>query len=353
MEVDVVRQRHLRPSLFNARTFAAIGRTIWNNRESLQTGASRLYQMVVDLAGIAGKNAAPGSRVVAKKKKGKGAPAGTIGPPRSPERVSLLSRGAYGYHSQVGPMRWGSPVGQFTTGAAPDVGLGPGVRVVGSQLAGSYGPMAGGVVLLLMDSPSGGWQSAGTSYSLLTVNPDMIGGRLALMARTWGRFVFRYFKLTYLTACPAFQTAPNSFSLGYSEDPSLNSFAGNPTLITTMDLSPSAMLTMSDNGYIEWIYTGDEVFYTENDAVSDSSQRTTAQGRVYGVSDGSASTATLGRFVLSYVIDLYDPTMDYGFTVSLRDQNEEDRVNAFLRVLRSSPAATSPDATKFLPAAKR
>jgi len=196
--------------------------------------------------------------------------------------------------------------------------LGGGVRIVGRQLLAQVTTTAGDTQLF----------SVANSAATVTVNtfylsPDGLNGRLALQARTYDRYCFRKAVLTYVSRVPTSQAG--AFALGYVSD----GVVGASTYVAVSSMSPSmnssfitplARLTIVDD------MSTNKTWYTKLDTGTDAASRLTVQGICVGAPDITSIGATnMGWIWIDYMVDLYQPTQDEGFTLRL-SPSEQSRI---------------------------
>lgn len=187
--------------------------------------------------------------------------------------------------------------------------LGGGVRVAGRQLLCSVTTTAGDSKLLLANGAT-----LATDNSIL-LSPDTLNGRLALQARTYDRYAFRKVKLTYVGRVSTSQSG--SFALSYVSDPVIPS----PSFALVTSMCPCIQASFY-TPHAEVIVVDDmanpRTYFTLLDATSSASLRTTVQGTIVGFPDSASIGATTQGFIyIDYLIDLYQPTLDQGFTLRL------------------------------------
>lgn len=193
--------------------------------------------------------------------------------------------------------------------------LGGGVRVAGRQILTSVTTTAGdGQLFVALGATLNNTDS-------IFLSPDTLNGRLALQARTYDRYCFRKVKLTYIPRVPTSQAG--SFALGYVSDskfptPSFATVASmSPAMQTSFYGSPKSMIIVDD-------MITPKYFYTTLDPTSDASLRQTVQGTIVGFPDAVGIGATsMGTIWIDYLIDLYQPTMDQGFTLRLTPEESD------------------------------
>ncbi len=198
--------------------------------------------------------------------------------------------------------------------------LGGGVRVTGRQ-----------EFTALVTTAADNQLFAASGATVNTINsiflsPDTLNGRLALQARTYDRYVFRKVRLWYLPRVPT--TQAGSFVLGYVNDPVFPS----PTYTTVSSMSPSMTATFYGEprcvDLVDDMKT-EKTWFTTYDATNAATLRLTVQGTVLGVPDATSIGATvMGRVWIEYMIDLFQPTLDQGFTLRLTKEEESAILSA-------------------------
>jgi hypothetical protein len=194
-----------------------------------------------------------------------------------------------------------------------------GVRITGSQIISNVSAT-----------------NASDSLINLALSPDIIGGSMALDARNYNRYTFREFVLEYVPNItytgPATATNALLFALGYSADSEIG---------THLTLGYTQVSQMKDsiqcNTFRRCLLPVrpliDNLYYTEVDAASVSGLRLTEQGRIamFLIATANANQSAIGALHIHYVLDLYDRSPDYGFTMQL-DLPEKDRID-LLKIL--------------------
>lgn len=164
----------------------------------------------------------------------------------------------------------------------------------------------------------------------VTLSPDLLGGRLALIARTYDRYAFRHVRIIYFTTAAA--TVGGTFALAYAHDAEISTYA-TPTYVTLFQMEPSVICPFRMNTELEVNYSGKDTWFCEDDATSSASKRMCRQGVFFGYADGPMNTI-VGAFMIEYVCDLYQPVFDLGFTLSKLSRMEYDTLNSVLKDLR-------------------
>jgi hypothetical protein len=198
--------------------------------------------------------------------------------------------------------------------------LGGGVRIAGRQYFTNITTTAGDNQIF----SANGATIAGMNQ--INISPDLFNGRLALQARTYDRYCFRKLRFTYVPRVPTSQVG--SFVMGYVGD----AIAG-PTLtfLSVSSMSPSIQTTFYGSPIhfdaIDDMETT-KYFYTLYDSASTASIRQTAQGMLLGYPDApSIGATTMGGLWVDYLIDLYQPTVDMGFSIRMTPEEQELIVN--------------------------
>jgi len=208
-----------------------------------------------------------------------------------------------------------------TTAAPKHPEYGAGIRVIGSQflsLAGNVNAKKG----VFQDYVSDG------EYDNIPLNPDIIGGQMALDARDWSYFVFRKVGILYNNYTP--DTTSLGFAVGYSPD-AANAVISTHTYNTVQSLKDCVAGAWKSDLALEFGYSGKNLYSCEVDVSSVAGERESEQGIIYGMNCTTpASTSTFGEFVILYVVDYYARSMDQGFTVSVSSQKVYDLLVAKL-----------------------
>lgn len=165
------------------------------------------------------------------------------------------------------------------------------------------------------------------------LSPDTIGGRLALIARTYGKYAFRHVRMIYITSAPT--SVFGSFALSFANDPLFKDYA-TVTFQTSFQMDPSVISTVRTDSSLEINYSGDETYFTETDSATSAGYRQTLQGAFYCLADQILGGSLYGYWMIEYCCDLYQPVADLGFTLlrHLRSKAEKDAVDAFIQDLR-------------------
>jgi len=301
---------------FNSRTALSIARVLLANRDVVSGGVKAISELLT--GAFSGKP---------KGKKGR------KGPARGQARIGTR-KGSVLYHSMSDDtpvMSW-SGGNAYRTVVAPDIGFGPGLRIVGSAYLCTITQTNAGTTIF--GSP---FTASGSAYSYLYVSPDGFGGRIAVLSSMWGRYVCRHLRVVFLTSVAS--SVSGGYAVGFGDDAATLEFIGAVNVSTIMDLTPSVYVPLRRNAVIEYNYTGDEVFFTELDVTSAGTKRETAQGILIGKMDTTAgATLASGHVIYEYVFDFYDQSTDYGISVTLKNEDEKTFVDKQLATMRSLPA---------------
>lgn len=196
--------------------------------------------------------------------------------------------------------------------AAPKFkGFSGGLRIVASQHLTVVGA-ANTFARALADGGSNG----------IPLSPDFIGGAMATDARNYNRFVFREVTFEYIpnvgSGGPLTATACQSVCFAYTADADADAFAGI-SFFSLQNVKDSVTGQTWARFALPVKPLGDILYYTEEDSTSSASIRQTCQGLFCGMFSivANATQASIGNVVMHYVLDLYDRSMDYGFTISV------------------------------------
>ncbi len=173
---------------------------------------------------------------------------------------------------------------------------------------------------------------ASVAANVFGLSPDLLNGRAALIARNYSRYAFRRAVVHYVPDCST--ATAGSFALGYVNDGYATNVA-TATYTTVQTCQPAILTAYRNEGKLDVTYTGDLTWFTEQETGSAAGYRSSEQGLFVAYGSGNYGSVTnLGQFYMEFTLDLYGPSMDYGFTVTLRDQKERDFVQAQLRNFR-------------------
>jgi hypothetical protein len=218
-----------------------------------------------------------------------------------------------------------------TTAAHRDFG-GTALRVVGRQ----------SLLLVTGDATTGAFATSGgatiNNVNWIYISPDNLGNRCAFMARWFSRYAFRKLRFTYIPYIAA--TTAGSLAMAYGTDGAMNTFL-TTSFATIQDMVPSCLFVTREPCVLEMTYTGDNTWFTELDTATSAGTRSSVQGLLFGWPSAALGNATNhGAIYVEYIMDLYAPSSDYGFTVNIRNAYERDAVNKYLQQLRDHPDST-------------
>jgi len=173
--------------------------------------------------------------------------------------------------------------------------------------------------------------TATTTANYIQLSPDILNGRAALMARTYARYAFRRLRVVYISESAS--TVSGSFCYAYNCDAETG-FATN-SFANTQNTDPCVVTPYRKSAVLNMTYTGDLTWFSEIDSATSAGTRQCKQGVIFAYGSGNyGSAATLGQFYVEYVLDLYQPVTDLGFSVSVNSSQEQDLVNSYLNRLR-------------------
>jgi len=154
----------------------------------------------------------------------------------------------------------------------------------------------------------------------LRISPDALGGRCALVARTYSKYRFTKLIFHYDAGCPT--TTSGQGFMAYIHDPMISSFQ-SPSYGTLQSAEDSLAMIPFESCSMNVNLRGkeDTTYYTEIDSVSTPGIRQTEQGTFYAFAQTNGSAAVAwGTMQIEFEMELYDPSPDYGFTLTLPDQ---------------------------------
>jgi len=205
--------------------------------------------------------------------------------------------------------------------------FGSGVRIEGRQLLTDITTTAGDNQLFA------GTGTASTTINAVLLSPDILNGRLALQARTYSRYAFRRVVLHYVPRVAT--TDVGQFVLSYNIDSAASNVSSGSFAALTSN-STAMVTAFRKEAKMAFSYSGDMTWATEYDTTDYGGQRTTAQGAIQGYPDASSIGALQHGWVwIEYVIDLYGSSQDFGFTLSLKSEEEKRVAAKAVRVFRA------------------
>lgn len=206
----------------------------------------------------------------------------------------------------------------FTTHAPPVKGYNNGVRVISAQVIDTAAQSVTGA----------GAFSAFPTTGLWAVNPDLIGGQLALDARNYNRYRFSQIVLEYIpavavgtTASGAITAMAQNLAIAFTSDSRAGTF-GTVSYNTAQNIADNTVIPLWTRGglVVSNLGPANTLYYTEDDSASSASARLTEQGAFYALWNTTpvgANSVSCGEFVLHTVLDLYDRAADYGFSITV------------------------------------
>lgn len=201
---------------------------------------------------------------------------------------------------------------QFSEGPVFHKVGGRGQRFVGAQMLTS-------VVTTASDSQMWTGTSPAATYSInqILLSPDNLNGRLAVFANVYARFVFRRIMIEYEPLVATSQAGGGVLAI--VNDPQISIGTTILTYALAQDVTPSVTFPFRERAKLEYTYSGDDLFYTENDTEGHSSLRLTNQGVLIGIPSASSLGAlTMGTLRIHYVIDMFQPVPTSAISASER-----------------------------------
>lgn len=245
----------------------------------------------------------------------------------SPQGVYFQPRGQFPTVSSL-PSSYGQttidPTWARMSGKVSHPEHGGGVRIVGRQLIASMVNVTGNNSLFAI-----GGSPATVTGALFRVSPDSFNGRLALQARTYDRYCFRKLVFTFVSRVPT--TTPGSFAMGYVGDADILTpdFPGICSMSPSVNgsfITPLIRFTAIDD------MTTTKTWFTMLETTTVADTRQSSQGTVYGASDAAAvESVGVGWLWADYMIDLYQPSLDEGFTLRLTKEEKTAIIAGRLR----------------------
>lgn len=175
--------------------------------------------------------------------------------------------------------------------------------------------------------------TASSSINQVILNPDILNGRMALIARTFTRYRFRYVAFEY---SPLVATSQNGgYSLAYSTDPVLST-VDSLSYSAVQELTPSIKGPFRERGMLEMRYDGDGSWFCEETTEGTATgSRMVNQGVLLGYpSSSSIGAVPQGDLRIRYTIELFCPIPDLGFTVITRSREEAKAAKLAVSALR-------------------
>jgi hypothetical protein len=206
----------------------------------------------------------------------------------------------------------------------PELGLDP-VNIVGCQPLSDVTGSAGAP-----DVFTTGTLATASTVNLIYMSPDTFNGPLAARANLYDKYVFRDILIEYVSTCATSQA--NAIGIGIMED---GSGLGAPTSFSTVrQLVPSVAFPLrTDRAFLHWHYRGPQLYWTAADTASNAAGRLTLQGAISAFASANLTVIVPGFFNVYYSIDLYNPVLSQGFTVSV-NRRERDVLREVLQAIR-------------------
>jgi len=169
-------------------------------------------------------------------------------------------------------------------------------------------------------SPFGNGGADYIAYSV-PVSPDTFNQRVAAIATLFEQYCFRHIRFNYMPSCATTQSGNVAF--GYSADPLLKALAGNPGYSQIMQITPSILVPFREADSLEMIAADPlERYWTENNTTDKADSRQTIQGQLLGSYNAGNYALIMGDMWVEFVIDLYDPSYSYGFSIIAKTREE-------------------------------
>jgi hypothetical protein len=209
----------------------------------------------------------------------------------------------------------------------PELGLDP-VNIVGCQ---PFSDVTGAVAT--PDAWTNNTLATASTANVIYLSPDTCNGPLAAKANLYDKFVFRDILLEYVSTCATSQAS--ALAMCITED---GSGLGGPTSFSTVrQVVPSVAFPLrADRAYLHYHYAGPQLWWNAADTASNASGRLTFQGAVYGYTSANITVIVPGFVNIYYSVDLYDPVLSQGFTVSVK-RDERDVIRDVLKNIREMP----------------
>jgi hypothetical protein len=188
-----------------------------------------------------------------------------------------------------------------------------GIRIHGHQLLANLEAEPNNIGCF--DSMTGGADV--TTKNSIRISPDLLNGRVALLANGFDKYVFRKVKVYFIPRVAA--TEVGQVSWGLLTD-SQYSFALSFASITQMNKSCMFQIREPCELNVTDRECNNEVFFTKADVTSGAAARQCVQFVLLGARDSSdASSTVYGTIMIQYVLDLYEPVADQSITLRARN----------------------------------
>lgn len=192
----------------------------------------------------------------------------------------------------------------------------PGIRLILRQQACNVNQNLGNQNCLVAVAGGVSIDFSGAGFFL---TPDKLNGRVALIARNFAKFAFRYIRLIYVPQCAT--SVGGGMNLCLMEDPNGPVAVSSLSPLEILNVNPSMSVAAWDRNELEYKYTGTETFHSEFSGGSSADVWETAQGAVIGqqVNQPGVNLQT-GILIYEMILDLYGPMADYGFSEKILER---------------------------------
>jgi hypothetical protein len=187
-----------------------------------------------------------------------------------------------------------------------------GIRIHGHQLLANLEAETG--TIGCFDEMTGG--ASVTTKNSIRISPDLLNGRVALLANGFDKYVFRKVKIYFVPRVAA--TEVGQVSWGLLTD-SQYSFTVSFASVTQMAKSCIFQIREPCEINVTDRDSNNEVFFTKADVTSGAAARQCVQFVLLGARDATDAISTVyGTIMIQYVLDLYEPVADQSITLRSR-----------------------------------
>ncbi len=296
---------YLSTALDVAHTVYGVAKHLWNHRENLVSVGNKIYSYVQPGSNSSSSSSSRGKGRIRMMNSGDNS---SYSFSKSPVAENVTLRNTTYWHEQSLPRH---------------VEFGECIRITGRQAL---------TDAVTTSTTSQLFSGSGHGVNSVLLSPDQLGSRLALIARTYDKYAFRYIKVYYYPRVATSQAG--GFGLAYVQDGAVSDYA-TLSYTTLQQITPCVLTAFRESASLEFVYEGNSVWFCEDDGTGLSEKRLTRQGFISGFPDASSiGDITMGHFIVEYVCDLYQPICDLGFTVTLSTQMEKDYVLKQLEIYR-------------------
>lgn len=158
---------------------------------------------------------------------------------------------------------------------------------------------------------------------VIYLNPDILGGPLALESRVYARCRFNTVVLHANMGQGGTSTARNMNAIAYFSDGAVTAYQ-TVTYISLTQVDNNMMFNAWQNSdlVLQLKPMLESFIYCESDLSTSSTTRQTSQGAIISrASDNASATTVLGQLWISYEVDLDQRISDLGFTFSVKEAN--------------------------------